>query len=191
MKRIAVYCGSNTGSDEIFMTKAFQLGEALANNNIELVYGGAKVGLMGAVADGALAKEGKVIGVLPHFLAEKELQHKSLSEIILVDTMHERKAKMVHLADGFIALPGGCGTMDELFEVLTWGQLAIHNNPIGLLNVNGYYDSLIDFFNTSIKYGFTKEEYKNLLLVSDNIDCLLQQMNTYTPPKNEKWFEVK
>lgn len=191
MKRIAVYCGSSSGSDEVFKAKALTLGKALAKNNIELVYGGAKVGLMGAVADGTLNNEGQVIGVLPHFLAEKELEHKSLTEIYLVDTMHERKSKMAELADGFIALPGGFGTMEELFEVLTWAQLSLHKKPVALLNVNGYYDALLQFIKVMNRDGFLKEEYLDLLIVSSDIDDLLMQMKSYVPLKNEKWFVSK
>lgn len=191
MKRIAVYCGSASGSVEIFRDCAYELGVALAKNNIGLVYGGAKVGLMGAVADGTLSKGGNVTGVLPHFLAEKELQHLFLTEIVLVNTMHERKAKMSELADGFIALPGGFGTMEELFEMLTWGQLSLHRKPVAILNINGYYNSLLDFIDTMVKNGFLKEEFQKLLLVSDNIEDLLHQMKSYQPINNEKWFVVK
>ena len=191
MKRIAVYCGSSSGSNDIFKIKAETLGKALAKNNVELVYGGAKVGLMGAVADGALNNGGKAIGVLPHFLAEKELEHKSLTEIHLVDTMHERKSKMADLSDGFIALPGGFGTMEELFEVLTWAQLSLHKKPVALLNVNGYYDALLQFIKVMNRDGFLKEEYLDLLIVSNDIDDLLLQMKTYVPLKNEKWFVSK
>ena len=188
MKRITVYCGSNSGSHDIYREKATLLGQSLANHNIELVYGGAKVGLMGAVADGALDAGGKVIGVIPHFLAEKELQHKLLTETILVDTMHERKAKMGELGNGFIALPGGFGTMEELFEMLTWAQLSLHNKPIAILNVDGYYDALIEFVEKMIEGGFLKAEYRDLLLISADIEDLLQQMKNYVPPTNEKWF---
>lgn len=191
MKRIAVYCGSSSGSSEIFKTKALTLGKALAKNKIELVYGGAKVGLMGAVADGTLNNGGLAIGVLPHFLAEKELEHKSLTEIYLVDTMHERKSKMAELSDGFIALPGGFGTMEELFEVLTWAQLSLHKKPVALLNVDGYYDALLQFIKVMNRDGFLKEEYLDLLIVSSDIDDLLLQMKSYVPLKNEKWFVSK
>lgn len=190
MKRITVYCASSLGSHQIYKEKATLLGQILANQGIELVYGGAKVGLMGAVADGALVAGGKVIGILPHFLAEKELQHNSLTEIILVDTMHERKAMMGELGDGFIALPGGFGTMEELFEMLTWAQLSLHNKPIGILNIDGYYDALLVFIEKMIEGGLLKEEYKSLLLVSSDIENLLQQMKNYVPPTNEKWFVV-
>jgi len=191
MEKIAVYCGSSSGSDEIFKIKAFELGNKLAQKNIGLVYGGARVGLMGAVADGALDNGGKVIGVLPRFLAEKELQHQALTEIVLVETMHERKAMMSDLSDGFIGLPGGFGTMEELFEMLTWAQLSLHSKPVGILNINGYYDSLIEFIRTMYKNGFLKEDYLNLLLVGDSTDELIDKMENYEPMKNEKWFEVK
>jgi len=191
MNKIAVYCGSSSGSEPVFKDSAYNLGIALAKHNIGLVYGGAKVGLMGAVADGALSKKGSVTGVLPRFLAEKELQHLFLTEIVMVETMHERKAKMSELADGFIALPGGFGTMEELFEMLTWAQLALHRKPIAILNVNGYYDSLVDFISTMIQNGFLKEEYRDLLIVSDNIEDILIQMKTFEPMKNDKWFVVK
>lgn len=191
MKRITVYCGSSSGFGEIFKKEAYGLGKYMAISNMELVYGGARVGLMGAVADGVLENGGNVIGILPQFLARKELQHKSLTETILVETMHERKAKMEELADGFIALPGGFGTMDELFEILTWAQLSLHNKPVALLNVNGYYDSLLEFVRTSVKFGFVKPEYDKLLIVSDNVEDLIEQMESYQPISNEKWFDVK
>lgn len=191
MEKIAVYCGSNSGVGTVFKDQAYKLGVALAKHNIGLVYGGANVGLMGAVADGALSESGYVTGVLPRFLAEKELQHLFLSEIVMVETMHERKAKMCELADGFIALPGGFGTMEELFEMLTWTQLSLHHKPVSILNINGYYDSLLDFISTMIQNGFLKEEYRGLLLVSDDIEDLLIQMKTFEPLKNDKWFIVK
>lgn len=190
MRRIAVYCGSNSGNKDIFKAKAYELGAALARNCIDLVYGGAKVGLMGEVANGTLDHGGKAIGVLPHFLAEKELRHNHLTETILVDTMHERKAKMSEAADGFIALPGGFGTLEELFEMLTWAQLCLHKKPIGILNTEGYYDSLILFINTMYQNGFLQKEYLNLLLVSDDIDILLDNMKKYSPISTEKWFTV-
>lgn len=191
MKKITVYCASSSGSEKIYKNQAFKLGQTLALNDFELVYGGAKVGLMGAVADGALSEGGKVIGVLPKFLDEKELQHTSLSKIYLVDTMHERKAQMCNLGDGFIALPGGFGTMEELFEMLTWSQLSLHQKPIAILNVDGYYDSLIAFIETMLDKGFLKEEYRDLLIISDDIEILLEKMKKFEPLKNDKWFIVK
>jgi len=191
MKRIAVFCGSNSGVNLNFKIQALNLGKKLAESNIELIFGGGKVGLMGAVADGVLQNGGKVTGVLPQFLKRKELEHLDLTEIIIVDNMHERKAKMYDLCDGVIALPGGFGTLDELFEVLTWAQLSLHQKPIAILNINGYYNALIDFIETMIKNEFLKEEYRNLLLISDNIEDLLSKMESYVPLNNDKWFVVK
>lgn len=190
MKRIAIYCGSSSGSNEIFELQAYALGKAIADNNYELVYGGAKVGLMGTVANGALSRNGKVIGILPHFLAQKELEHKSITELVFVETMHERKAKMSELADAFIALPGGFGTMEELFEMLTWAQLSLHHKPVAILNVNGYYDALLQFIKTMHRDGFLREEYLDLLLVSDNVDDILDQIKNYTPIRSEKWLKL-
>src|SRR5687768_1380717 len=137
MKSVAIFCGSSSGSDSIYYSQAAMLGKILAHRKIQIVYGGAKVGLMGAVADGALKEGGKVIGVLPNFLKSKEIAHTGLTDLILVESMHERKLKMHELSDGIIALPGGFGTLEELFEMLTWSQLGLHKKPIGLLNING------------------------------------------------------
>jgi len=154
MKSIVVFCGSSSGNMRIYTDIAFSLGEKLAQKNIDLVYGGAQIGVMGAVANGALTAGGKVIGVLPHFLKTKEIEHKGVTEMILVETMHERKLKMHELSDGIITLPGGFGTMEEFFEVLTWGQLGLHNNPIGILNAGGFYNSLIHQINHMVSEGF-------------------------------------
>ena len=188
MKRITVFCGSSSGTEEIFTTQATLLGKTLAKRNIELVYGGAKVGLMGAVADGVLSQGGKAIGVLPNFLGSKEIAHPKLTELILVETMHERKTIMNDLCDGVIALPGGFGTLDELFEMLTWGQLGLHKKPIAILNVDGYYDALITFVQTMTDKGLLKEVNQQMLLVSDTIDDLLEKMENYVPPTVGKWI---
>ncbi|AOW08878.1 LOG family protein [Flavobacterium gilvum] len=188
MKRITVFCGSSSGTEEIYTSQATLLGEILAKRNIELVYGGANVGLMGAVADGVLNHGGKAIGVLPNFLRSKEIAHKQLTELILVDTMHERKTKMNDLCDGVIALPGGFGTMDELFEMLTWAQLGLHKKPIALLNIDGYFDALIVFIQTMVNKGLLKEANQQMLLVSDSIDELLDKMTNYVPPTVGKWI---
>jgi len=140
MKNLTVFCGSSLGTDEIYERQAFKLGRTLAERSIGLVYGGADVGLMGAVANGCLSKGGRVTGVLPRFIKDKGIAHKNLTEMILVETMHERKTKMDELSDGVIALPGGFGTLEEFFEVLTWGQLGLHKKPVGILNINGFYD---------------------------------------------------
>jgi uncharacterized protein (TIGR00730 family) len=189
MKRITVFCGSSFGTNDVFREQAYLLGKALAEQNIGLVYGGAKVGLMGAVADGALSVKGEVIGVLPHFLRRKELQHEGLTELILVDSMHERKVKMNDLCDGVIALPGGYGTLEEFFEMLTWAQLGLHKKPMALLNTEGFYDSLNEHVNTMVAKGFLKEANQKSLLIADTIEDVLQQMKHYKAPADvEKWI---
>ena len=188
MKRITVFCGSSFGVDPIYQEKATALGNALAKRNIELVYGGANVGLMGAVADGVLNEGGKVIGVLPLFLQSKEIAHAGLSELILVETMHERKTKMNELSDGVIALPGGFGTMEEFFEMLTWAQLGLHKKPIAILNIDGFYDSLKALTQVMVDKGFLKPVNQEMLLVSDNIEELLTNMSEYTAPEVGKWI---
>ncbi|MCD9574560.1 TIGR00730 family Rossman fold protein [Flavobacterium soyae] len=191
MKRITVFCGSSFGTEEIYKEQAELLGKILAKQNIALVYGGANVGLMGAVADGALSENGTVIGVLPNFLRSKEIAHLGLTELILVESMHERKTKMNDLCDGVIALPGGFGTLEELFEMLTWAQLGLHKKPIAILNINGFYDSLLELLQTMSKKGLLKEANQKMLLVSDDIESLLSQMENYIPPTVGKWIDKK
>ena len=191
MKRITVFCASSFGTEKIYEEQAIALGKTLAEQNIELVYGGANVGLMGAVADGALNAGGKVIGVLPNFLRSKEIAHLGLTELILVESMHERKTKMNDLCDGVIALPGGFGTLEELFEMLTWAQLGLHKKPIAVLNINGFYDSLIELLQTMTEKGLLKEVNQKMLLVSDTIEDLLEQMKNYTAPTVGKWIDKK
>jgi hypothetical protein len=188
MKRIVVFCGSSGGHDPAFAAQAFRVGQYLAENGIELVYGGAKVGLMGAVADGTLQAGGRVIGVLPRFLRTKEVAHEHLSELVLVDTMHERKLKMHELSDGVIALPGGYGTLEELFEMLTWGQLGLHAKPVGLLNADGFYDHLLALTDGMTTRGFLKDENRRMLLAAGNVEDLLVQMRQYRPPTAPKWI---
>jgi uncharacterized protein (TIGR00730 family) len=189
IKRITVFCGSSLGNDPNFQIQAKLLGQTLAKQNIELVYGGAKIGLMGAVADGVLEEGGKVIGVLPKFLRSKEIAHEGLTQLILVDSMHERKTKMNELCDGVIALPGGFGTMEEFFEMLTWSQLGLHQKPVAILNVNGFYDSLIVLAQTMVDCGLLKEVNQKMLLVSDDIDDLLNIMKNYVAPRVGKWIQ--
>ncbi|MBF4518237.1 TIGR00730 family Rossman fold protein [Flavobacterium sp. ANB] len=189
MKRITVFCGSSFGTEEIYKEQATLLGQTLAKQNIELVYGGANVGLMGAVADGVLNEGGKVIGVLPNFLRSKEIAHLGLTELILVESMHERKTKMNDLCDGVIALPGGFGTLEELFEMLTWGQLGLHKKPIAILNIDGFYDSLIELTKVMVEKGLLKEVNQKMLLVSDNVEDLLEQMKNYVAPTVGKWVD--
>lgn len=183
MKRVSVFCGSSFGTDDIYKSQATLLGQKLAKNNIELVYGGANVGIMGAVADGTLSSGGKVIGVLPNFLKSKEIAHEQLTELILVETMHERKTKLNELSDGVIALPGGIGTLEEFFEMWTWAQLGLHKKPLAILNVNGFYDSLVVLVQTMVDQGFVKEVNQKMLLISDNVEELLEKMKNYVAPQ--------
>jgi uncharacterized protein (TIGR00730 family) len=188
MKSITVFCGSSFGTDDIFKEQAFLLGQTLAKQDIQLIYGGADVGLMGAVADGALNEKGKVVGVLPHFLQSKEIAHKNLTELILVETMHERKTKMNDLCDGVIVLPGGYGTLEEFFEMITWAQLGLHKKPIGILNIDGFYDDLIKLVQTMVDKGFLKQVNRDMLLMSGNINELLEKMRSYQAPTVGKWI---
>ena len=181
MKRIAVYCGSATPADPVYIESARTVGRTLAERGIGLVYGGGKLGLMGAVADSALAAGGEVIGVIPTALVNAEVAHRGLTELHVVDTMHERKARFTELADGFVNLPGGTGTMDELWEALSWAQLGYHADPIGLLNVAGYYDKLIDFWQHMGRVGFVRAQHQGLLLIDDDLDGLLAQMAAFEP----------
>src|SRR5258706_6790508 len=188
LKSISVFCGSSLGSEDVYRLQATLLGQTLAKQHIELVYGGAKIGLMGAVAEGALNSGGKVIGVLPKFLRSKEIAHEGLTQLILVDSMHERKTKMNELSDGVIALPAGFGTLEELFEMLTWGQLGLHQKPIAILNINGFYDSLMALLQTMVDKGLLKEVNQKMLLTSDNINDLLNKMRNYIAPVVGKWI---
>lgn len=188
MKSVTVFCGSSAGSDDIYRSEAERLGKALAEQSIKLIYGGAKVGLMGVVANAVLEAGGEVIGVLPRFLRSKEIAHDGLTDLILVESMHDRKTKMHQLSDGVIALPGGYGTLEELFEMLTWAQLGLHKNPIGLLNVNGYFDALIVLVQNMVDKGFLKTANQKMLLSSSDIAVLLQVMNDYVAPEVGKWI---
>lgn len=188
MKRITVFCGSSIGTDDAFKNEAILLGETLAKQNIGLVYGGARVGVMGAVADGVLSAGGTVIGVIPQFLRTKEVAHENLTELIMVKTMHERKTKMHELCDGVIALPGGFGTMEELFEVLTWAQLGLHQKPIGLLNTKGFYNDLIHLVKNMVDKGFLKAINQEMLIVSSDVEELLLKMKNYSAPSVHKWM---
>ncbi|WP_296621110.1 TIGR00730 family Rossman fold protein [Marivirga sp.] len=188
MKRITVFCGSSAGKNGKYSEEAFLLGKILAQKNIGVVYGGAKIGLMGAVADGALSEKGEVIGVIPDFLQTKEVAHNELTEMIVVGSMHERKLKMHDLADGFIALPGGFGTMEELFEILTWGQLGLHKKPIGLLNMENFYQPLLDMLSQMTEQNFLKEINRDMLLSDEDIHRLLNKMEQYQAPETPKWI---
>lgn len=182
MKSITVFCGSSFGSDDIYKEQTFLLGQTLAKQDIQLIYGGSETGLMGTVANGVLSENGKVIGVLPHFLQTKEIAHKNLTALIIVETIHERKTKMNDLCDGVIVLPGGYGTLEEFFEMITWAQLGLHKKPIGILNIDGFYNDLIQLIQNMVDKGFLKQVNKDMLLVSENIDDLLEKMKNYEAP---------
>jgi uncharacterized protein (TIGR00730 family) len=189
MKRISVFCGSSSGFDKIFAEQARLLGKALAQRNIGLVYGGSNIGLMRELAIAALECHGEVIGVMPHFMKEKELALKNLTRLEVVSSMQERKSRMCELSDGAIALPGGYGTLDELFELLTWGQLGLHAKPVALLNTGGYYKHLLTFLQSMVDKGFLHEASRTLLLVGDNVEELLDRMSAYQMPAVNKWMK--
>ncbi|MDD3119452.1 MAG: TIGR00730 family Rossman fold protein [Victivallales bacterium] len=186
MKRICVYCGSNSGCRPDYLAAAGQLGKTLAEEKLELVYGGASIGLMGAVADAALQAGGKVIGIIPHHL-KNEVAHRRLTELHVVDNMHQRKKMMLDYADGMIALPGGFGTLEEIFEAVTWGQLRLHRKPCGLLNVAGYYDQLLAFLAHAAAEKFIRREYLALLPAADTPMELLARFRRFQPPTGTKW----
>jgi uncharacterized protein (TIGR00730 family) len=187
MRRLCVFSGSSSGHRDAYHAAACDLGHELAVRGIELVYGGASVGLMGAVADAVLAAGGRVTGIIPEALVAMEVAHPGLSELQVVASMHARKAAMADLSDGFIALPGGWGTLDELFEVLTWSQLGLHAKPCGVLNVGGYFDRLLAFMDHMIDEGFVRAEYRPALAVAESASGLLTRMADYRAPAIEKW----
>lgn len=189
MKRICVYCGSSTGQNPEYRRAARTLGHGLAGRNIGLVYGGASVGIMGAVADAALERGGEVIGVIPRALATREVAHPTLNDLLVVDSMHERKAKMADLSDGFIALPGGWGTIEEIFEMLTWAQLGFHRKPCGLLNTAGYYDQLFGFLEHAFDQEFVRQEYRPMLMMENSAGVLLDRYAEYRAPRVKKWID--
>ena len=188
MKRLCVFCGSSTGDMPAYAEAARTLGTALAMQRIGVVYGGASVGLMGAVADAALEAGGEVIGVIPEALVRKEVAHAGLTELRVVGSMHERKALMAELSDGFIALPGGLGTLEELFEVWTWAQLGYHAKPCALLNVDGFYDPLIAFLDSVAQRRFLKPAHRDMLVVASDCEALLARLAAYRPPDVGKWI---
>lgn len=188
LNAICVFCGSSEGNDIEVLNQAAVLGETFAKENISLVYGAAKIGVMGKVAQSALDKGGKVIGVIPEFLKLKEVVHLGLTELITNKNMHERKLTMQDISDGFITLPGGFGTLEELFEILTWSQLGLHKKPIGILNVNGFYDDLLQLLEHMVKRGFLKIENYDLLLVDTTVDGLLKKMREFVPQDVPKWL---
>ncbi|WP_270087165.1 TIGR00730 family Rossman fold protein [Sphingobacterium sp. SYP-B4668] len=189
VKSIVVFCASSLGQSDCYEKQATYVGHIFAQRGIRLVYGGGRVGLMGAVANGALSKGGEVIGVIPQFLNSKEREHTGVTKLITVDTMHDRKRIMHDYSDAVVALPGGFGTLEELFEMITWGQLGLHNKPVGLLNINGFYDHLIQFIEHMVNEGLLKPENQRMLLVAETIEDLLDKMERYEAPQMTKWIQ--
>lgn len=181
MNRVAVYCGSATPADPVYMDAARAVGRGLAARGIGLVYGGGRLGLMGAIADSALAAGGEVIGIIPQALVDAEVAHLGLTELHVCRTMHERKQAFTDLSDGFITLPGGTGTMDELWEALSWAQLGYHAKPVGVLNIAGFYDGLVSFATKMADVGFIRPQHRHLMIVDDTLDGLLAKMATHIP----------
>jgi uncharacterized protein (TIGR00730 family) len=188
IQSICIFCGSSHGFAPEYALMAREMGRAIAARGWTLVYGGGNVGLMGVVADAALAAGGKVIGVIPEALLARELGHRGITELRVVDTMHERKAMMADLADAFIALPGGIGTFEEFFEVLTWAQLGIHRKPCGLLNTRGYYQPVMDLLGMAVNEGFLRAEHQGMVLTAERVEDLLAKLETHQPPQTAKWI---
>ncbi|MBN2005869.1 MAG: TIGR00730 family Rossman fold protein [Anaerolineae bacterium] len=186
MKRICVFCGSSGGGDPAYLHAAVALGSALAERELALVYGGASVGMMGALAAAVLRAGGDVTGVIPRDLADKEVALTSLADLRVVDSMHARKALMAELADGFVAMPGGFGTFEEFFEVLTWAQLGLHHKPCGLLNIGGYYDRLVAFLDHTVEQHFVLPAHRSMLIIEEDPDALLDRFATYQAPQVDK-----
>jgi len=192
MKRICVFCGSSKGLKPAYREAAVEIGRAIAAKGFELVYGGGNIGLMGELADAALEAGGRVIGVIPDGLLRREVGHLHLTELHIVSSMHERKAMMAELSDAFVALPGGYGTLEEFFEIVTWAQLGMHRKPCGLLNVSGYFDPLLDMIDRANEEQFLRPHHRELVLVASQVDDLLDQMARYRPPMSlDKWIDRK
>lgn len=183
MKKVVVFCGSSIGFNSINKAAAIELGNYFAENSISLVYGGGKIGMMGILADTILSKKGKVTGIIPELLKKEEVVHSALSELIVTKNMSDRKVRMSQISDGYITLPGGFGTLDELFEVLTLNQLHIEQKPIGLLNINGFFDYIMKQLDVMVSEGYLKQENRNLVLIDTSVEGLMQQMNRYKAPK--------
>ena len=190
MRNLCVFCGSAAGARPAYAASAHALADSLARRGMGLVYGGGSVGIMGILADACLARGVPVEGVIPRHLDEREIGHKSLTRLHVVESMHERKALMAELSDGFVALPGGIGTMEEIFEVYTWGQLGLHPKPVALLDVEGYYRPLVQFLDHATTEGFLRPEHRGFLLSGSEIDPLLDAMTAWRPPKVAKWMEI-
>ncbi len=189
MRSVCVFCGSSEGGNPAYVAAARRIAVVLVRRGLRLVYGGGRVGLMGALADAALAAGGEVIGVIPEALVSKELAHRGLSDLRIVGTMHERKALMADLSDGFVTMPGGFGTLEEFLEVLSWAQLSIHAKPCGLLDIENYYGPMIELFDRAVTEGFVVPDHRELVLTECDPDLLLDLMERYTPPITKKWIE--
>jgi len=188
MKRLAVFCGSSTGLDGAHAGLASELGRTMAREGIGLVYGGAAIGLMGRLADAVLEHGGSVTGIIPDFFSRKEIAHQGLQELIFVPSMHERKLRMAELADGFIAMPGGFGTLDELFEIITWAQLDLHRKPVGMLNSKGYFNLLLGFIDHMFAEGFLRDQHHSMLIREEDPQRLIDRMRHYRAPEQSKWI---
>jgi len=188
IRSVCVFCGSNAGNDPRFASAAQEFGALLATEGIALVYGGGHVGLMGILADAVLANGGKAVGVIPRALWDREVGHRGLTEMHIVETMHERKAMMASLADAFVALPGGLGTLEEIFEVWTWAQLGIHAKPLGFLDVAGFYGPLLTFLDHGVNAGFVRARHRAIAIVDADPVGLLRRLGEYDPPRGEKWI---
>jgi uncharacterized protein (TIGR00730 family) len=190
MKRICVFCGSNSGLSPVYSRAAHDLGVSLADRGLGLVYGGGNIGLMGVIADAVLERGGQAVGVIPQALVDKELAHIRLTDLRIVRSMHESKALMADLADAFIALPGGYGTLEEFCEILTWTQLGLHAKPSGLLNVAGFYDPFLSLIDHAVQQGFIRTEHRSLIIVGDEPESLLDQVMQFKPAAAPKWIEI-
>jgi len=191
LRSLAVFCGSSPGHDPVYRRGVAEFGAELARRGIRLIYGGGSVGLMGVLADAAAAGGGEAVGVIPRFLAEREVEHRGLTELVVVDSMHERKARMAELADGFVALPGGLGTLEELFEVWTWVQLGIYAKPCGALDVAGYFAKLVEFLDDSVRAGFVGSAHRDLLIVERRPAALLDRLAMRPSPPPAKWTDLE
>jgi len=189
IKSVCVFCGSNPGRNPAYLAAAISLGIELATSGLELVYGGSQIGLMGAVADAALAHGGEVFGVIPEFIAAREIAHLGVTKLVVVPSMHERKAAMAERADAFVALPGGFGTLDELFEILTWAQLGLHRKPCAVLNIAGYFDGLLTFLDHAADEQLLRPEYRAMLLVESDPAQLVARLREHSPPVVETWLK--
>jgi uncharacterized protein (TIGR00730 family) len=190
IRRLAVFCGSNPGARPEYVQAARSFGKLLASRGIGIVYGGSNVGLMQALADAMLDELGDIIGVIPRMLVEREVANKALSDLRIVDSMHDRKALMAKLADGFVALPGGIGTLEEFFEIWTWAQLGMHDKPCGLLNVAGYFDPLLEFLDRAVAEKFVREVHRKMVIVESDPATLLSRFEAYEPPRVVKWINA-